>query len=119
MEAREQEQLVGVLANAIANAFMKIVPVKNIPEFPIGDVPVSVVAEVLGKDASFVRAGIIAGWLPIGNAVRNGEKVTNVNDMDSRKGRITYQISPMKLWEETGFVWNGERTAKEVRERRA
>lgn len=35
-------------------------------EFIKGSVPVSVVAKVYGKDQSWVRAGIIAGWLPIG-----------------------------------------------------
>ena len=46
-----------------------------------GSVPVSVVAKVYGKDASWVRAGIIAGWLPIGKATRNGALVTNVDEI--------------------------------------
>ena len=40
-------------------------------QFPTGSVPVSVAARVYGKDASWVRAGIISGWLPIGKATRN------------------------------------------------
>lgn len=78
-------------------------------EFSTGSVPVSVAAKVFGKDASWVRAGIIAGWLPIGYATRDGELVTRVEQIDSRLGRINFYISPKKLYEETGFVWKGER----------
>lgn len=39
--------------------------------FTPGSVPVVVVARVYGKDASWVRAGIISGWLPIGKATRS------------------------------------------------
>lgn len=78
-------------------------------EFIKGSVPVSVAARVYGKDASWVRAGIVAGWLPIGKATRNGELVTKVENIDSRYGRINFYISPKKLWEDTGYVWRGER----------
>lgn len=78
-------------------------------EFIRGSVPVSVAARVYGKDASWVRAGIVAGWLPIGKATRNGELVTKVEDIDSKYGRINFYISPKKLWEETGYMWRGER----------
>lgn len=74
-----------------------------------GSVPVKVVARIYGKDASWVRAGIIAGWLPIGTATRHGRLVTEVNDIDIRKGRINFYISPKKLWEQTGFLWQGEK----------
>lgn len=74
-----------------------------------GSVPIKVVARVYGKDASWVRAGIIAGWLPIGIATRKGRRITNVNEIDSRFGRIQYYISPVKLFEETGYRWNGEK----------
>lgn len=60
-------------------------------------------AKIYGKDPCWVRAGIIAGWLPIGHATRNGKLVTDVNDIDSRKGRINYYISPEKLKEDTGW----------------
>ena len=78
-------------------------------EFIKGSVPVIVAARVYGKDASWVRAGIIAGWLPIGKATRKGKLVTKVEDIDSRYGRINFYISPKKLWEETGYVWRGEK----------
>lgn len=70
-----------------------------------GSVPVAVAARVYGKDASWVRAGIIAGWLPIGVATRHGKKIESINDMDSKKGRINYYISPKKLYEDTGYIW--------------
>lgn len=77
--------------------------------FLSGSVPVAVVARILKKDASWVRAGIIAGWLPIGKATRRGKLITRVEDMDSRLGRINYYISPKLLWEETGYLWKGEK----------
>ena len=79
-------------------------------EFGVGSVPVSVAAKVYGKDASWIRAGIIAGWLPIGKATRNGKQITTIDEMDSRFGRINYYISPKLLFEQTGFMWRkGER----------
>lgn len=77
--------------------------------FAVGSVPVAVAARVYGKDACWVRAGIVAGWLPIGRATRNGKLVTSISEMDSKLGRISYQISPKLLYEETGYVWKGER----------
>lgn len=78
-------------------------------QFKTGSVPVSVVAKVYGKDASWVRAGIIVGWLPIGNATRDDQLVTRINDIDSKKGRTNFYISPKRLYEETGYLWKGEK----------
>ena len=77
--------------------------------FTPGSVPVVVVARVYGKDASWVRAGIISGWLPIVKATRNGKLITNIEEMNSRYGRINFYISPKRLWEETGYLWKGEK----------
>lgn len=77
--------------------------------FVTGSVPVSVAARVYGKDASWVRAGIISGWLPIGNATRKGKLITDIEDMNSKYGRINFYISPKKLYEETGYLWKGEK----------
>lgn len=77
--------------------------------FHPGSVPTKVAARVYGKDANWVHAGIIAGWLPIGTATRDGKEILDVQDMDSRKGRITYYISPKLLYEQTGYIWKGER----------
>lgn len=78
-------------------------------EFAVGSVPINVVARVYGKDAAWVRAGIIVGWLPIGKAIRQGKEITDLKDMDSRYGRINYYISPKLLYEHTGYVWKGEK----------
>lgn len=78
-------------------------------KFLNGSVPVIVAARVYGKDAVWVRAGIIEGWLPIGKATRNGKLITNLSEMDSKLGRINFYISPKKLWEDTGYMWKGER----------
>lgn len=77
--------------------------------FVKGSVPVMVAARVYGKDASWVRAGIVAGWLPIGKATRNGRLITKIEEIDSKYGRINFYISPKKLWEETGYLWKGEK----------
>ena len=69
----------------------------------------SVAARVYGKEAHWVRAGIIVGWLPIGTATRKGQVVKTIKEMDSRYGRINYYISPQKLYKETGYIWKGEK----------
>lgn len=78
-------------------------------QFASGSVPVTVAARVYGKDPSWIRAGIIAGWLPIGTATRKGKRITNIEEMNSKYGRINYHISPKRLYEETGYIWRGER----------
>lgn len=78
-------------------------------KFFSGSVPVAVAARVYGKDASWIRAGIIQGWLPIGKATRNGKLVTDIKEMNSKYGRINFYISPKRLYEETGYLWKGER----------
>ena len=77
--------------------------------FASGSVPVAVAARVYGKDASWIRAGIVSGWLPIGKATRSGKLVTNLEEMNSKYGRINFYISPKLLWQETGYIWRGER----------
>ena len=78
-------------------------------EFGIGSVPVTIAAKVYGKDASWIRTGIVVGWLPIGKATRNGNLVTTLEQMDGKLGRINFYISPKKLYEETGYIWRGEK----------
>lgn len=80
----------------------------EVVEFGTGSVPVSIAAKVYGKDATWIRAGIIAGWLPIGVATRDGERITDVSQIDSRFGRINFYISPKKLFEDTGYIWKGK-----------
>ena len=76
--------------------------------FGMGSVPVSVAAKVYGKDATWIRAGIISGWLPIGVATREGKKITTIEEINSKYGRINFYISPKKLYEETGYIWEGK-----------
>lgn len=78
-------------------------------KFINGSVPVRIVAKIYGKDASWIRAGIIEGWLPIGAATRHGKLVTDAKAIGDRKGRINFYISPKKLYEETGYLWKGEK----------
>ena len=78
----------------------------SIPEFEPGSVPVSEAAKVFGKDPCWVRAGIINGWLPIGNATIAGEKVKDINQKVEGK-KMNFYISPKLLWEMTGYVWRG------------
>ena len=78
-------------------------------KFACGSVPVWVAAKVYGRDPSWVRAGIITGWLPIGEATRNGVRITDIKQMDSKYGRISYYISPKLLYEQTGYMWDGKR----------
>lgn len=78
-------------------------------KFPNGSVPVALAAKIYGKDASWVRAGIISGWLPIGKATRKGKVITKIEEMNSKYGRINFYISPKLLYEQTGYIWRGER----------
>lgn len=57
----------------------------NEQEFHPGSVPVAVVARVYGKDASWVRAGIISAACPR-QGDRNGNLVASIEEMDSRYG---------------------------------
>lgn len=78
-------------------------------EFGKGGVPVRIVAEIYGKDPSWIRAGLITGYLPIGNATRNSQVITSIDQMNSKFGRINYYISPKKLYDETGYIWKGRK----------
>ena len=77
--------------------------------FVKGSVPIYVAAKVYHKDPSWVRAGIVSGWLKIGYATRNGELVTDISKIDSKYGRINYYVSPKLLYEDTGYLWEGKK----------
>lgn len=70
-----------------------------------GSVPISIVAKVYGKDPQWIRAGIISGWLPIGIATRKGQRITDLSEVSSKKGRVNFYISPKLLYEATGYEW--------------
>lgn len=79
-------------------------------KYVVGSVPVAVAARVYGKDASWVRAGLINGWLPIGNATCDGQLVTSLENNSVRTRRINYYISPKLMYEHTGYQWKGGKT---------
>ena len=65
-----------------------------------GSVPVRVVARVYGKDQSWVRAGIVCGWLPIGVATRNNKPVRSMDEMSSKGNSfIDHIYKEMEEWE--------------------
>lgn len=68
----------------------------EVPEFDGSNVPVAVAAKVMRKDKQFIRQGIIQGLLKFGVAF----KKEGSNEYD-------YYISPMKFWQETGYVYDG------------
>ena len=70
--------------------------------FNNGSVPVAVAAKVYKKDPCWVRAGLIAGWLPIGFATRDGKLIKDIQQINSKFGRINYYISPKKLYLRNG-----------------
>ncbi len=68
-----------------------------IPEFSGANIPVAVAARVMKKDQQFIRQGIILGILKFGVAFKK-----------DGSSQYDYYISPMKFWEETGYVYRGE-----------
>lgn len=99
---RQKEEIFDMTtAKEIAEHTVRILLSKaQYPEFPPGDVPVPEAAKIFGKDATWVRQGIIDGWLPIGIATKPKEG-----------NRTNFYISPKKLWEVTGYVWSPEKTS--------
>lgn len=67
-----------------------------VPEFSGENVPVAVAARVMRKDKQFVRQGIIQGLLTFGVAFKK-----------EGSSEYDYYISPMKFWQETGYVYRG------------
>lgn len=56
-----------------------------------------------GIPAASIRAGIVYGWLPIGVAIQNNKPAKSLSG-----SRITYIVSPRKVYEVTGHVWRGK-----------
>lgn len=74
----------------------------DIPEFSGANVPISVCAKVMKKDAQFIRLGLQNGLLPIGCAYKR----------DDENIQFDYYVSPLMLWKFTGFVFNEENIEK-------
>lgn len=108
--ASAPEESVKQLSDAeyIANHVCRILMqgMQPIPEFAAGTIPVEVAANVLGKSKSWIQAGIICGWFPVGYATLGGKLVQSLDEIKSNR-RIDYTIIPKKFWEETGYVWKG------------
>ena len=77
--------------------------------FSTKSVPVKKVAEIYGKNPEWVRQGIVSGYLPIGFATRKGHMVKDVSEINCKKGRIYYYISPKRLYEQTGYLWEDKK----------
>lgn len=67
----------------------------GILEFDGANVPISEVAKIMKKDKQFVRMGIQEKWLPIGVAYKK-----------EGSSEYSYYVSPKKLYEYTGFIYN-------------
>lgn len=68
----------------------------EVPEFTGENVPVAVAARVMKKDKQFVRQGIIQGVLTFGVAFKK-----------EGSSEYDYYISPMRFWQETGYIYRG------------
>lgn len=69
----------------------------EIPKFTGENVPVAVAARIMKKDQQFIRQGIIQGFLKFGVAFKK-----------EGSSQYDYYISPMKFWQETGYVYKGD-----------
>lgn len=70
----------------------------DVPKFSGENVPVTVAASAMKKDPQFIRQGIVQGILDIGVAIKK-----------EGSSQYDYYISPMKLWQETGYIYHGEK----------
>ena len=77
--------------------------IPQMPEFSSESMSVSDASKLIGLPVTSIRAGIVYGWLPIGVAVQNNKPAKSLSG-----GRITYIISPRKVYEVTGHVWKGK-----------
>jgi hypothetical protein len=77
--------------------------IPQMPEFSSESMSVSDASQLIGLPVTSIRAGIVYGWLPIGTAIQNNKPAKSLSG-----GRITYIISPRKVYEVTGHVWKGK-----------
>lgn len=79
----------------------------DIIKFHPGNVPVPVAAAVIGMDKNLLKNCMDSGELDLGV----------IHKPKKKRGKRPYRkfyISPKKLYDLTGFVWNGEKTAEDV-----
>lgn len=77
--------------------------IPQMPEFSSENMTVADASQLIGLPVTSIRAGIVYGWLPIGTAIQNNKPAKSLSG-----GRITYIISPRKVYEVTGHVWKGK-----------
>ena len=68
----------------------------EVPHFTGENVPITVAARVMKKDPQFIRQGLIQGFLHFGVAIKKEGST-----------QYDYYISPMKFWQETGYIYEG------------
>ena len=77
--------------------------IPQMPEFSSENMTVADASQLIGLPITAIRAGLVYGWLPIGVAIQNNKPAKTLSG-----GRITYIISPRKVYEVTGHVWKGK-----------
>nr|DAK70197.1 MAG TPA: hypothetical protein [Caudoviricetes sp.] len=81
----------------------------QMPEFSSENMTVADASQLIGLPVTAIRAGIVYGWLPIGVAIQNNKPAKSLSG-----SRITYIISPRKVYEVTGHIWKGKVALKSV-----
>ena len=94
--------------NELLEKLCRLFTETKMPEFADGKIPMKVAVRVTGKNASWIQAGIIGGWFPVGIAVKDGNLVKSLDEIKPNS-RIDYTIFPKAFWEQTGYVWKGEK----------
>lgn len=81
----------------------------QMPEFSSETITVADASQLIGLPVTAIRAGIVYGWLPIGVAIQNNKPAKSLSG-----SRITYIISPRKVYEVTGHVWRGKEALRKT-----
>lgn len=97
-----------VQVNEFVEKICKTLLASQMPKFADGKVPMKVAQRVTGKSPIWIQTGIIMGWFPVGIAIKDNKRVTDINDIKPNE-RIDYTIFPKAFWEQTGYVWQGEK----------
>ncbi len=69
----------------------------SVPEFKAGNVPAIVAASIIGKDQMFVREAMKRGIIDLGVCYKK-----------EGSDQYDFYISPYKLWQLTGYVYQGD-----------
>lgn len=69
----------------------------SVPEFKPGNVPAIVAASIMGKDQMFIREAMKRGIIDLGICFKK-----------EGSDQYDFYISPFKLWQLTGYVYQGD-----------